>query len=113
MLCASRRCYAVKKSAAEELAPVFALYNPDLLRNRVSQLLAMAYDAHQLVGIGQREQRLQGTFDGATVQGSEAFIHEERIDPDSSQIGGYGIGQAERETQRSFEALSSGEIHAP
>ena len=67
------------RSAAEELAPVFALYNPDLLRNRVSQFLTMAYDAHQLVGICQREQRLQGAFDRAPVQGSEAFIHEERI----------------------------------
>ena len=66
-------------------------------------------DAHQTVALGQARQHPDGLFQRVLVQGAEAFIEEEGVQPDAAGRALHLVRKAQRQCQRRLEALAAGE----
>ena len=72
---------------AADSIPASMLCHHDFLLDPLLQFGHMGYDSHQAVALGELQQCLHGLPQRLLVQGTEALVHKQGIQPDSPGMG--------------------------
>ena len=84
--------------------------NQDLLFNGLLQQIYMGDDPDQAAALGQGLERRQGLTEGVLVQGAEALVHKEGVQPHGSRRK-QRVRQPQGQTQRRLEGFAARKRH--